>query len=171
MRCKLQVVLLGCIHYFCYHNHHRGTACVGGFYLSTCCSAGLNVNSLHHSPMCTPQAHQQACLWPQQQHLWTAWRPMRSHPHTCAAKRAAGCHFSSSPLTSHIGHHQHAAASSCIAGRASNRDDTALDSLEELEIAVPADQRPVNELAALKQSFLYDWVRVECSAVQLLVNA
>jgi hypothetical protein len=33
-----------------------------------------------------------------------------------------------------------------------------VDSLEDLEIAVPADQRPVNELSALKEAFLYNWV-------------
>lgn len=30
----------------------------------------------------------------------------------------------------------------------------------DLEMAVPEDQRPVNELAALKQAWLYSWVRV-----------
>ena len=45
--------------------------------------------------------------------------------------------------------------------RAFNNDQqpTAVDSLEDLEIAVPADQRPARELASLKQAFLYDWVR------------
>lgn len=33
------------------------------------------------------------------------------------------------------------------------------DSLEELEVEVPVDQRPVNELQQLKSSFLYSWVR------------
>lgn len=33
-----------------------------------------------------------------------------------------------------------------------------MDSLEDLEIAVPVDQRPVNELANLKEAFLYNWV-------------
>lgn len=36
---------------------------------------------------------------------------------------------------------------------------TAVDSLEDLEIAVPVDQRPVNELSALKEAFLYKDVR------------
>lgn len=34
------------------------------------------------------------------------------------------------------------------------------DSLEELEVEVPVDQRPVNELQQLKSSFLYSWVRM-----------
>lgn len=34
-------------------------------------------------------------------------------------------------------------------------------SLSELEIEVPVDQRPVNELNQLKSSLLYSWVRVE----------
>jgi hypothetical protein len=32
-----------------------------------------------------------------------------------------------------------------------------VDSLDSLELAVPADQRPVNELASIKQAFLYSW--------------
>jgi hypothetical protein len=40
-----------------------------------------------------------------------------------------------------------------------DKQPTAVDSLEDLEIAVPADQRPVNELASLKEAFLYNWVR------------
>jgi hypothetical protein len=39
-----------------------------------------------------------------------------------------------------------------------DRQPTAVDSLEDLEIAVPTEQRPVNELAALQQAFLYSWV-------------
>jgi hypothetical protein len=40
----------------------------------------------------------------------------------------------------------------------SDKQPTAVDSLEDLEIAVPVDQRPVNELSALKEAFLYNWV-------------
>lgn len=36
-------------------------------------------------------------------------------------------------------------------------------SLSELEIEVPEDQRPVNELRQLKNSFLYSWVRGDIS--------
>lgn len=43
--------------------------------------------------------------------------------------------------------------------RAFNDRQTAVDSLEDLEIAVPVDQRPVNELSALKEAFLYKDVR------------
>jgi hypothetical protein len=45
-----------------------------------------------------------------------------------------------------------------------------VDSLEDLEIAVPVDQRPVNELSALKEAFLYNWVSmmVTCSACGLV---
>jgi hypothetical protein len=39
-----------------------------------------------------------------------------------------------------------------------DKQPTAVDSLEDLEIAVPVDQRPVNELASLKEAFLYNWV-------------
>lgn len=38
-----------------------------------------------------------------------------------------------------------------------DKQPTAVDSLEDLEIAVPVDQRPVNELAHLKEAFLYNW--------------
>jgi hypothetical protein len=36
--------------------------------------------------------------------------------------------------------------------------DSGLDPM--LEAAVPADQRPVNELASLKQSMMYNWVGI-----------
>jgi hypothetical protein len=36
------------------------------------------------------------------------------------------------------------------------RDYTAVDPLDGM-LAVPADQRPVNELNALKETFLYNW--------------
>lgn len=39
---------------------------------------------------------------------------------------------------------------------AAKKQSQALDSLD-LEIAVPEEQRPVNELAALKQAWLYSW--------------
>jgi len=38
-------------------------------------------------------------------------------------------------------------------------------SWSELEIEVPKDQRPINELEQLKNSFLYSWV---CIVVRLL---
>eukprot|EP00878_Enallax_costatus_P033369 GHUV01036793.1.p1 GENE.GHUV01036793.1~~GHUV01036793.1.p1 ORF type:complete len:149 (+),score=23.02 GHUV01036793.1:187-633(+) len=40
--------------------------------------------------------------------------------------------------------------------RAADNESQALDSLD-LEIAVPKGQRPANELAALKQTWLYSW--------------
>jgi hypothetical protein len=51
-----------------------------------------------------------------------------------------------------------------------DKQPTAVDSLEDLEIAVPVDQRPVNELSALKEAFLYNWVSmmVTCSACGLV---
>jgi len=39
-------------------------------------------------------------------------------------------------------------------------DQSETESLSELEVEVPEDQRPVNELNQLKTSFLYSWVRV-----------
>lgn len=52
----------------------------------------------------------------------------------------------------------------------SDKQPTAVDSLEDLEIAVPVDQRPVNELSALKEAFLYNWVSMlcTCSACELV---
>lgn len=37
--------------------------------------------------------------------------------------------------------------------------ESATQSWSELEIEVPKDQRPINELEQLKTSFLYSWVR------------
>jgi hypothetical protein len=43
---------------------------------------------------------------------------------------------------------------------ASNQNNTQQQQSMDLEVAVPEDQRPVNELAALKQAWLYSWVRL-----------
>lgn len=42
-------------------------------------------------------------------------------------------------------------------------DQSETESLSELEVEVPEDQRPVNELNQLKTSFLYSWVRGLCT--------
>jgi hypothetical protein len=42
---------------------------------------------------------------------------------------------------------------------ASNQNNMQQQQTMDLEVAVPEDQRPVNELAALKEAWLYSWVR------------
>lgn len=50
---------------------------------------------------------------------------------------------------------------------AADRSET--ESLSELEVEVPEDQRPVNELNQLKTSFLYSWVRsIDISLLMIL---
>lgn len=46
--------------------------------------------------------------------------------------------------------------------RASNQNNTRQQQELDLEVAVPPEQRPVNELAALKEAWLYSWVRESC---------
>jgi hypothetical protein len=48
---------------------------------------------------------------------------------------------------------------------ASNQNNTQQQQSMDLEVAVPEDQRPVNELAALKQAWLYSWVSKQCDFV------
>lgn len=54
--------------------------------------------------------------------------------------------------------------------RAFHDRQTAVDSLEDLEIAVPVDQRPVNELSALKEAFLYKDVRHKQAGTYVLLH-
>jgi hypothetical protein len=50
-----------------------------------------------------------------------------------------------------------------VAARSSRREQQqqTQTALQELEIAVPKEQRPVNELAQLKEAWLYSWVRCQ----------
>jgi hypothetical protein len=56
-------------------------------------------------------------------------------------------------------------------GLLAQKDSSRQTDLEQQEVAVPADQRPVNELAALKQAWLYSWVMTDAAAhMYLLIN-